>query len=600
MKVLEHNMISESARSKHLKPGAVRWERSLVQELLALVRRRYPQWKDFTDPAFLRDEINPKQHAARCAREMLSEGELQDLLDQGSLSRGAVSASCFDEFLRRCAAVGRESNLLWRKMPARGDLGILYHPSLDKPTFCLAVFDLLYGPGNSPARLERYLNYVRSHKLPNKWTFPTYFLFVCHPENDIFVNPATIKWFLSFVGQGKVWKPTPTADGYAAILEAAQRLKRSLKKQQPHDMVDIQSLLWTARAADIKATAQATAGEAKNKTVGQAFDHHLPAPPVTAPPVTSPTITPHNLQSDSLPPYSLAECAAATGLDEAVLAQWVEAIERKGQAILYGPPGTGKTFLAAHLAQHLASNDLTSTSSASHAFAPNGAASNGAASPVDGLWEVVQFHPAYAYEDFLQGLRPQPDATGNLAYTLVPGRFLDFCRRAQGKPGRCVLVIDEINRADLSQVLGELMFLLEYREQTISLAGGGRFHIPSNVRLLGTMNTANRSIALLDQALRRRFAFLPVAPNFQVLRRFHKRTGFAVEGLVEILERINRAVGDPHYFLGITFFLVLDLDRQIEGIWRFEIEPYLEDHFFDRMEEVEAFRWEKVRTAILR
>jgi 5-methylcytosine-specific restriction protein B len=89
-----------------------------------------------------------------------------------------------------------------------------------------------------------------------------------------------------------------------------------------------------------------------------------------------------------------------------------------------------------------------------------------------------------------------------------------------------VLVIDEINRADLAQVFGELMFLLEYREQTIPLSGGGVFRIPANVRLLGTMNSANRSIALMDQALRRRFAFLPVAPNYEVLRRFHAGSGF--------------------------------------------------------------------------
>src|SRR5690606_11871441 len=128
--------------------------------------------------------------------------------------------------------------------------------------------------------------------------------------------------------------------------------------------------------------------------------------------------------------------------------------------------------------------------------------------------------PSYAYEDFMQGIRPQ-SKDGRLEYPLVPGRFLDFCERARSRDGRCVLVIDEINRADLSRVFGELMYLLEYRDREVPLSGGQRFSIPSNVRIIGTMNTADRSIALVDYALRRRFAFLRLSPNFHVLRRYH-------------------------------------------------------------------------------
>lgn len=277
------------------------------------------------------------------------------------------------------------------------------------------------------------------------------------------------------------------------------------------------------------------------------------------------------------PAFDLAACAAATGLDEGLLARWVQAIERKGQAILYGPPGTGKTYVALRLAQHLAGGG-------------------------DGFVEVVQFHPAYTYEDFVQGIRPQAQA-GGLAYTMTPGRFVEFCRQAAGRSGRCVLVIDEINRANLAQVFGELMYLLEYREASVVLAGDAtRFAIPANVRILGTMNTADRSLALVDHALRRRFAFLALYPDLDLLRRYHARqaTGFDVEPLAVLLARINAAIGDRNYALGITYFLRPDLAAHLAEIWQTEIEPYLEEIFFDQPEQMEPFRWEAVAEELLR
>jgi 5-methylcytosine-specific restriction protein B len=273
------------------------------------------------------------------------------------------------------------------------------------------------------------------------------------------------------------------------------------------------------------------------------------------------------------PPYSLTQCAAETSMAEATLARWVRAIERKGQAILYGPPGTGKTYLAERLARHVIGGG-------------------------DGFVDLVQFHPAYAYEDFIQGLRPQATANGGLDYPLVPGRFLEFCHRAQLRTGRCVLIIDEINRANLSRVFGELMYLLEYRDQAVPLAGGGSLRIPSNVRLIGTMNTADRSIALVDHALRRRFAFIALSPQYDILRHYHASTRFPIDPLVSVLERLNTQIDDPHYAIGITFFLRQDLQEQLEDIWRMEIEPYLEEYFFDQPDTVAAFRWERIHTEV--
>jgi 5-methylcytosine-specific restriction protein B len=149
-------------------------------------------------------------------------------------------------------------------------------------------------------------------------------------------------------------------------------------------------------------------------------------------------------------------------------------------------------------------------------------------------------------------------------------------------------------------VFGELMYLLEYRDKAIYLANGTHFRIPENVRIIGTMNTADRSIALVDYALRRRFAFLALRPDYDVLRHYHQRhkTGFAINPLIELLQQVNRQIKDLHYEVGISFFLRIDLESELEDIWQMEIEPYLEEYFFDQPTKVEEFRWTKIQEKV--
>jgi len=270
------------------------------------------------------------------------------------------------------------------------------------------------------------------------------------------------------------------------------------------------------------------------------------------------------------PAYSLGDVADATGMDHATLERWIRAIHRKGQAILYGPPGTGKTYVAKELAKHLVAN-------------------------ADGFVKVLQFHAATAYEDFIQGLRPEIDANGNLSYVLAPGGFLKFVREARARSGVSVLILDEINRADLARVFGELMYLLEYRDEQVALAAGGKMlSVPRNVRILGTMNTADRSVALVDHALRRRFAFLRLQPDLVLLKRWHQGSvgETLASKLVVELERLHVRIDDPHLALGISYFLVKDLPLHLPDIWRMEIEPYLEELFFDEPDPLGDFAWE--------
>lgn len=274
------------------------------------------------------------------------------------------------------------------------------------------------------------------------------------------------------------------------------------------------------------------------------------------------------------PEYQLEEISEITGFQPTQLAQWIHAINRKGQTIIQGPPGTGKTFIAEKLAKHLIGGG-------------------------DGFSDIIQFHPAYTYEDFIQGIRPQSQ-NDQLTYPIVPGRFLEFCTKAESCQDTCVIIIDEINRANLSQVFGELMYLLDDRDRTVKLASGQLFRIPTNVRIIGTMNTADRSIALVDNALRRRFAFIPIYPNYEVLRQYHQRekTNFPVDKLTSILEDVNRAINNKHYELGISFFLTNTLAEDIQDIWQMEIEPYLEEYFFDNQAKMKEFLWDKIKDKV--
>src|SRR6056297_83458 len=268
--------------------------------------------------------------------------------------------------------------------------------------------------------------------------------------------------------------------------------------------------------------------------------------------------------------YTISKCAEDIGFDESELECWINGIIRKKQAIIYGPPGTGKTYVANLIADHLIGGGY-------------------------GFKKIIQFHPEYAYQDFMQGIRPITK-DGVLRYDMIPGVFYKFCKEAE-KVGdsACVLIIDEINRANLSRVFGELMYLLEYREDFVELPGGGAFNIPHNVRIIGTMNTADRSIALVDYALRRRFAFLKLEPKYHILEKYHETTGFDAGLLIQILKEINTQIDDTNYELGISFFLTENLDDQIEDIWKMEIEPYLEEYFFDDREKINLFRWETIK-----
>jgi 5-methylcytosine-specific restriction protein B len=266
-------------------------------------------------------------------------------------------------------------------------------------------------------------------------------------------------------------------------------------------------------------------------------------------------------------PSATPDLAVRLHMDQTWLQELIDLLQERQQVVLYGPPGTGKTYLAQEIARHIAERDAV---------------------------RLVQFHPSYAYEDFFEGFRPASGADGSVTFPLTAGPLRMLASDARANPGEpYVLVVDEINRANLAKVFGELYFLLEYRNAKIGLqySPGESFSLPPNVFFIGTMNTADRSIALVDAAIRRRFAFVELHPDDPPVRDVlanwllasHK-DGDERPGL---LRTLNDAIDeeDRDFKIGPSYLMRphSETSSGLDRVWRYDLLPLLEEHYYGRL-----------------
>jgi 5-methylcytosine-specific restriction protein B len=283
-------------------------------------------------------------------------------------------------------------------------------------------------------------------------------------------------------------------------------------------------------------------------------------------------------EADDIDP--LASLSDELLVDQSFIEELVALLQDKGQIILYGPPGTGKTYLAQRLAATIA--------------------------PEPSRRVLVQFHPSTSYEDFFEGYRPREGPGGTLSYELRQGPLALMAERAAAAPNtRHVVVIDEINRANLPKVFGELLFLLEYRDEQVrtSYRPDEPFELPANLWFIGTMNTADRSIALIDAALRRRFHFVPFFPHegpmADLLRRWLDRHQPASRWVADLVDIVNgeliEDLGGPHLQIGASHFMRPGLDEAaLAQIWAYNVFPYIEDQLFGEQEKIDHYRFARV------
>ena len=227
----------------------------------------------------------------------------------------------------------------------------------------------------------------------------------------------------------------------------------------------------------------------------------------------------------------------------------------------------------------------------------------------EGAVQLVQFHPSYAYEDFVEGYRPAGLKGGLPNFEVRKGPLRRLADRARESESEAihVLIIDEINRGNLAKVFGELYFLLEYRDERITLQYSEReFSLPKNLWIIGTMNTADRTISLLDAALRRRFHFFPFFPDEPpiegLLRQWLKKHKPDLEWVADVVDWVNEQLSDRQTAVGPSHFLHKDLDEEwVQLVWEYSVEPYLKDQLMgqeDRYGDFEHFDLKRIRQRI--
>ena len=216
---------------------------NVVDQLVALVREQFPDWAGFDHEGFRHDERDYKVAAVEKA--IGPDGLLRE-----SALREDLEGRAYVSFIERFDKIGHATNLLYQSVPMSGDLSALYHAREKSPevleAYCRALFDLLWGEGPSPERLSRYVEFITANDLPNKWTLPTYFLFLTHPDEDMFLKPRNMARVAKHVGADWSLKGAPTGEEYGRILDWARELRTALEPLGAEDMIDVQSLLWTA------------------------------------------------------------------------------------------------------------------------------------------------------------------------------------------------------------------------------------------------------------------------------------------------------------------------------------------------------------------
>jgi len=501
-----------------------------------LQRKKYTQLKSaflkfhksLTDQNYHKSERRYKEDTSKQARKILSPEIFHKYLQNKEY--GTII-----DRLRKILSISNLTN--WRDRDFLNNL-----PPDQQEKLCHLTYNLLFDDNESiENRIDAVANFLQNQDgvtKSNAWNFTTFLLFTFHPEKHYFVKPSVWGAICNKLGIADPRTIELSGQSYRKILDIVSDIESELQGTdlEPRDMIDLQSVLYLFTVAD---TSKNNVKEAPM----QKIEHQL-----------------------------------------------IDIFQKKytQNIILEGPPGTGKTFTSLKLAKHLLGNGWEEMQ-----FHIINDYSNGA-------WELIQFHPNYSFEDFVRGLVAEPTDNG-VTFVAKNKIFAQMCLAAGDNPeAPFLLIIDEINRGDLSKVLGELIFGLEYREKPVSLLYGTkegsnnintRLVVPKNLYIVGTMNTADRSIALVDYAIRRRFSFFKLQPDREVIETFPHYASDEVRNIaLQRFDQVQEAFDETNsdYKIGHTYFLTGDIEQpgtldSLNFKYNYQVIPLLEEYLKEGM-----------------
>lgn len=428
-----------------------------------------------------------------------------------------------------------------------------------------AFLDVAQHPYQGPQTVQPIFSEIRKQGLKRYWDAFSVLLWAMRPTDYAPIKISHYRKLAEELGQ-TLPKGQPTAEKFATVMRWMTAFRKALKPYQPTDWIDIQSFLWCVCPDTYP-----------DNVVSETMETYTSAPAASDTQPTAPAPA-------MIYPYSKQNALKDLFLSEDMLDEILLLLRTKKNVILQGPPGVGKSFLAKRVAYTLLEwKDEERV-------------------------ELIQLHQSYSYEDFIQGYRPNEEGR----FYLKNGTFYEFCQKArQNQEHPYIFIIDEINRGNLSKIFGELLVLIEADkrgpEYAIPLIYAkqkeDRFFIPANVHILGLMNTADRSLALVDYALRRRFRFVDLEPQFESVQfsQFLHQQGVPDTLIDEIARRMTRLnaqiAADPHlgagYRIGHSFFCPEAPGQTYDDVWytriiNYEIAPLLREYWFDDPDKVEA------------